>query len=99
IWFDTIYHEHLDFHSVEPLAGFLDRLGLEVISVQRISPQGGSIRVISQKAGGPFSPDQSVAELIHLEHVAGLNEAETFKRFGQNINRIGAQLSKLIDEL
>ncbi len=95
-WFDTIYHEHLDFHSIEPLVAFFRRLGFEVIAAQRISPQGGSIRLISQKAGGPRESDGSVDELIRLERAAGLHLAGTFRQFGEKINRIGADLSKLI---
>jgi SAM-dependent methyltransferase len=95
-WFDTIYHEHVDFHSVAPLVGFLRRLGFEIISVERISPQGGSIRVIMQKIGGSRRPDRSVADLIALERAKGLDQAETFRAFGQKIDRVGEELSLLL---
>ena len=98
-WFDTIYHEHVDFHSVEPLVAFFRRCGLEVIFAQRVSPQGGSIRLVAQKIGGPRKADQSVEELIRVERAAGLDRMETFKAFGQKINLIGAELSKLVREL
>lgn len=99
VWFDTIYHEHVDFHSIEPLVAFFRRCGLEVIFAQRVSPQGGSIRLVAQKIGGPRKADQSVEELIRVERAAGLDRMETFKAFGQKINRIGAELSKLVREL
>ena len=98
-WFDTIYHEHVDFHSVKPFVAFFRRCGLEVISAQRVSPQGGSIRLVAQKLGGPRKADQSVSELIRIEHEAGLDRRETFIEFGRKINRIGADLSKLIQGL
>lgn len=98
-WFDTIYHEHLDFHSVEPFVGFFRRCGLEVIYAQRISPQGGSIRLVAQKIGGPRKPDQSVEELIRIEHAMGLDRLETFKEFAQRIDAIGIKLSQLVHEL
>ena len=99
VWFDTIYHEHVDFHSVEPLVAFFRRCGLEVIFAQRVSPQGGSIRLVAQKIGGPRKADQTVEELIRVERAAGLDRMETFKAFGQKINLIGAELSKLVREL
>jgi len=37
-----------------------------------------------------------VDELIRLERAAGLHLAGTFRQFGEKINRIGADLSKLI---
>src|SRR5215469_16163821 len=49
--FDTIYHEHLDYHSVKPLVPFFRRLGMELIEAQRVSSHGGSLRGIAQLAG------------------------------------------------
>lgn len=99
IWFDTIYHEHVDFHSVAPLAPFFARVGLEILSVQRVSPQGGSIRVIAQHAGGARKPDGSLEQLIALERAAGLDRAETFKAFDANVRRIGDELAVLLKGL
>jgi len=48
-WFDTVYHEHVDYHTVAPFEKLFNRVGMELISVERISPQGGSIRVMAQK--------------------------------------------------
>ena len=50
-WFDTIYHEHVDYHTVAPFEKLFARVGMELIAVDRISPQGGSIRVMAQKQG------------------------------------------------
>ena len=49
IWFDTIYHEHLDYHTVAPFEKLFSRVGLEIIDAERINPQGGSIRITAQK--------------------------------------------------
>ena len=77
-WFDTIYHEHLDYHTVEPFGRLCARTGLEVLRVERVSPQGGSIRVVMQRAGGPRRADESASALIALEHQHGLHLPETF---------------------
>ncbi len=98
-WFDTIYHEHVDFHSVAPLVPFFASVGLEIIAVERVSPQGGSIRVIAQPVGGSRQPDGTVAKLVSLEREAGLDRPGTFKAFGETVNRIGAQLGAIVREL
>ena len=67
-WFDTIYHEHVDYHTVAPFEKLFAQVGMELISVQRITPQGGSIRVMAQKIGGKFKRDASVNKLIELEN-------------------------------
>ena len=99
VWFDTIYHEHLDFHSVEPFVGFFERFGMEVIGVQRVSPQGGSIRVTTQKKGGGRSRDGSVDELIALEHDIGFDRAETFLAYIDRINAVKSDLSGIVKGL
>jgi len=99
IWFDTIYHEHLDYHTVAPFRSLFARTGMELIEVQRVSPQGGSIRVIAQRIGGPRGNDGSVDALIGLERQSKLDRAETFVEFGRRIDNVGAQLRSLIGTL
>jgi len=98
-WFDTIYHEHLDFHTLAPFEKLFELVGMEVISAQRISPQGGSIRIISQKKNGPFKRDTSVNELIKIESQLGLNKLETYNNFEKKINLVKDQLKQLITKL
>ena len=85
-WFDTIYHEHLDYHSVKPFVSFFKSLDMELISVERISPQGGSIRLYVQKDNGPYKKDSSVQEIIHLEESLGLDNVEIFRVFNNRNN-------------
>jgi hypothetical protein len=98
-WFDTIYHEHLDFHTVRPFKYLFKRFGMELLSVERIAPQGGSIRVSAQRLGGPRVPDSSIENLIELEDSIYLGEAKTFKEFNLRINEIGSQLRALIRDI
>ena len=97
--FDTIYHEHLDYHSVKPLVPFFKRLGMELIEAQRVSSHGGSLRGIAQLKGGPNKVGQSVSQAIALEEKLGLDKAQTFRQFGDNINSLKTALGKLLREL
>ena len=97
--FDTIYHEHLDYHSVQPLVPFFERHGMQLIEVDRIDTHGGSLRGIAQLAGGPWAPDGSVGVLSTLEREAGLDREETFLAFAERIDRIGCDLRDLITSL
>lgn len=64
--FDTIYHEHLRYYSVEFLSRLFNDFGMEIIRVKRIPTHGGSIRVWSAKKG-VFAPDASVKEILDYE--------------------------------
>ena len=98
-WFDTIYHEHVDYHTVAPFEKLFAQVNMEVINVQRVSPQGGSIRVMTQKIGGKFQRDKSVNELITLERDLGLNKAKTLHEFDKRIVSVGKELKKLLNSL
>ena len=99
IWFDTIYHEHLDYHTVEPFVKLFARLDMEMLGVERISPQGGSIRIFAQRSGGLRQADNTAAALISLEHASGLDKPDTFVTFGHRIKTIGRSLKTLIEDL
>lgn len=98
-WFDTIYHEHLDFHTVRPFKYLFRRLGMELLSVERIAPQGGSIRVLAQRMGGVYTPDESIENLIGLEDKLFLGEISTYKEFNLRISEIGRKLRTLISDI
>lgn len=98
-WFDTIYHEHLDYHSLFPLVLFFERMGMQIISTKRTTPQGGSIRIIVQKHGGPYSVDTSIAEILDLEKRSGLDKIITFQKFANKINKVKQELVILINKI
>ena len=98
-WFDTIYHEHVDYHTVAPLEKLFDRCNMELIRVERVSPQGGSIRVIAQKKNGPYKKDSTVSELVTLEENLGLTKADTLIDFDNQISEVRDKFQQLIQKI
>lgn len=49
--FDTIYHEHLDYHHAAPLVRHLTQLGFDVVDLSVNAVQGGSLRLLLRKTG------------------------------------------------
>tara|TARA_A100001015_G_scaffold266796_1_gene316294 strand:- start:196 stop:1449 length:1254 start_codon:yes stop_codon:yes gene_type:complete len=47
--FDTIYHEHLDYHHSKPLIKFLQKVGFRIIDLSTNKIQGGTLRILLQK--------------------------------------------------
>jgi SAM-dependent methyltransferase len=60
----SIFHEHISHHSVKPLAEFLGRHGLELIDVERVAIQLGSIVGTVQLKGGRRPVGASVKALL-----------------------------------
>lgn len=98
-WFDTIYHEHVDFHTVAPFEKLFNRVEMEIIRVERISPQGGSIRVMAQKKGGNLYRDETVNSLIEIERKLELNKLQTLLKFDNKINVVKKNLQNLLLKL
>jgi SAM-dependent methyltransferase len=97
--FDTIYHEHVCYHSVKPLRSFFKANGMELIAAQRVDTHGGSLRAMAQLAGGPHRVEPSVAESIQREESLGLDKAATLKGFSAKINKLRDDLKALLKKL
>lgn len=83
--FDTVYHEHLSYHSVKPFVQFFAAHGLHLFDLQPISNKGGSIRGLVQKAGGPHAERQVVRQMILEEDRRGLHSPQIFKEYEKKI--------------
>lgn len=88
--FDTIYHEHVAYHSVRAMRSFLDHYGLELLEVQRNEHQGGSLRGFAQKRGAAsMRPvDSSVAAFLDNEDKWGLAKVETYRAYAKRIEAL-----------
>jgi len=92
----TIFHEHTCYHSVHPLDAFLARHGLELLDVQRVPIQGGSLIGLAQKRGGPRRPTGTVDALKQLEDARRLHEPATVRTLSTRLEELGRQTSQLL---
>ena len=99
VWFDTVYHEHLDYHTVKPLIPFFTKFDMRVLAVERIKPQGGSIRVTTGKTSGLMEQDDSVGDLVSMEEELGVGDRETINSFQTQINGVRDDLVALVRKL
>jgi len=97
--FDTIYHEHLSYHTVKPLIPFFSDHDMELIAVQLVDTHGGSLRGISQRKGGAHEIDSSVSDFVEKEEELGLDTQRTFIDFGQRIVGLRDELAALLNGL
>jgi SAM-dependent methyltransferase len=96
--FDTIYHEHLSYHSVKPLATFFERHDMELVDVQRVTSHGGSLRGFAQrKAIARTKP--TVDALIETEAALGLHGPAAYRTFFGNIDQRKNELRLLLERL
>jgi len=94
--FDTIYHEHLAYHTAKPLVRFFRANGMELIDAERVDSHGGSLRGTAQMAGGPRPIGRGVADLVAMEERLGLGRAETLRELGGRIDALRGELTALL---
>ncbi len=94
--FDTIYHEHLDYHAISPLLTFFKQHGLTVFHAERVASHGGSIRIFVAPEESERTPTRDLQELLVAEEAAQLFSIETYRRFEEKISKAGQQMRKTI---
>jgi SAM-dependent methyltransferase len=80
--FDTIYHEHVHYYGIKPLARCLQQAGFSIFKVERLDYMCGSIRVYC-RVGGETA--ESVARLVSEEEAFGLYQFETYESFMKRV--------------
>ncbi len=83
--FDTVYHEHLCYHSVKSLVAFFAGHGLELVDVRRIPTKAGSLRGTVQRAGGPRKPSAELGRLVEWESITALHDPETWRDYARRV--------------
>jgi SAM-dependent methyltransferase len=94
--FDTIYHEHLCYFSVNSLEVLFRRHGLGLASVERIPIHGGSLRIFAAPGG---KSGATTAKLMDEERGAGMLEHAYYAGFGARVEKLRHDLVALIRRL
>ena len=96
VQYDTIYHEHLRYYSVQSLNYLFKKHKLEIINTKEISTHGGSIRVYSARKG-KYKISKNVKLQLQKENKS-LNK-KSFNQFKQNVVNSKIKLFNIINKL
>ena len=96
-YFDTIYHEHLDYHHASSLLIFLNKIGFSVINISTNSVQGGSIRILCKKSVKIINRKQ-VINFVKREHKSILYKNKFVKNWGKSILHNMNKLHNLVQK-
>lgn len=94
--FDTIYHEHMSYHSVTSAQNLLQMCGFSLVDVSEITTHGGSIRVTSRK--GSYDPSPLVEDFLNREQDSGIESEKGLKDLQLKINKIKKDSAKYLGE-
>ena len=97
LYFDQVYHEHLQYYGIVPLQKFLGRFGLEIFDIQHVSTQGGSFRIYAKKkTSTKWSVQPVVHQWVEREESFGLYSNETYKDFERKIENLSKEVRLFI---
>ena len=96
VQYDTIYHEHLRYYSVQSLKYLFDKHKLEIIDVKEIPTHGGSIRVYASRKG-KYKVSRNVSMQLKKE-AKGLNK-KNLDKFKKNVVNSKIRLFNIIKNL
>ncbi|MFH1827146.1 MAG: NAD-dependent epimerase/dehydratase family protein [bacterium] len=97
-YFDTVYHEHLYYHSLSPLKKFFEKKQMNIFDVEKVPTHGGSIRVYVKNSKAKHQIKTSVEKMIKKETEAGLNKEQTYLNFAKKIEKNKVLLLKLLKD-
>lgn len=80
--FDTVYHEHFSYLSLQTVCIVFAAAGLKIYDVEQLPSHGGSLRIY----GAHIEDDSkiistAVNDLLKVEQQQGLNTLETYQHF------------------
>lgn len=80
--YDTIYHEHVFNHTATGLKKMLELANLNLIKIEKIKTQGGSLRIYAQKK--PKTSSINI-KLLEIEKKHKVNSIKTYKKISKLI--------------
>ncbi|MCX6989949.1 MAG: class I SAM-dependent methyltransferase [Chlamydiae bacterium] len=96
--FDTIYHEHFSYLSLQVVEKIFSFHGLKIFDVEEVSSHGGSLRIYACHKESLRKTELSVSILRNKETENGLDSFDVYSSFELKVQKIKSDLlEKLID--
>ena len=92
--FDTFYHEHLNYHSIEPLIKFFRQKKMFLYDAKKITTHGGSIRVFVSNNEKKITV--RLKKIISYEKENKLNSLNNLKSFFKRVNRLKKSIKNFL---
>ena len=96
--FDTIYHEHMSYHTATALESFATASGFKIFRIEEISSHGGSLRFYLSKNHDKLK-EPSVELIKNDELKLGLNQVEALSLIEDKIKETKESAARMIKDI
>lgn len=95
--FDTIYHEHFSYFSLQAASRVLAYHGLAVFDVEEMPTHGGSLRLFAcHAAKAADRMTDAPARIVAEEQAAGLDRVESYSSFTDEVSKVKRNLLRFL---
>jgi SAM-dependent methyltransferase len=98
VQFDTVYHEHFSYFSLQAVNRIFSNAGLRIWHVEELPTHGGSLRVYGCHDNDIRKTQRSVANILKEEVNRGLMILQTYSDFQPRANKIKDDLLEFLIE-
>jgi hypothetical protein len=96
--FDTVYHEHFSYLSLQTVNRIFTAAGLRVCNVEELPTHGGSLRVYGCHQDDSRPTQAAVSLVLQAEIQHGLQELNTYLKFQPRADKIKDDLLSFLIE-
>lgn len=96
--FDTIYHEHYCYHTLQADTRIFGAHGLRLFDVEELNTHGGSLRMFVCHADDGRQTSSRVGALYGLETARGLDTLTSYAAFGEQVRETKRKLLTFLIE-
>ena len=96
--FDTVYHEHFSYLSLQSVSRIFEKAGLRVWDVEELATHGGSLRVYGCHQEASRGATDAVARVLEEERTHGLRDLKTYLEFQPKADRVKDELLSFLIE-
>ncbi|WP_291724514.1 class I SAM-dependent methyltransferase [Magnetospirillum sp. 64-120] len=101
LYFDTVYHEHLSYLALTPLARLFAQVGLRAFRVERVElgASGPALRLFVCLDGSARAEDASIQAMLSAEADWGITEPQRYHAFAERVAETRQRILALLAEL
>ena len=96
--FDTVYHEHFSYLSLQTVSRIFAAAGLRVWNVEELPTHGGSLRVYGCHQADSRSTQAAVSSVLQAEIQHGLQDLDTYLKYQPRADKIKDDLLSFLIE-
>lgn len=99
--YDSIYHEHTMYHSLQTMRRLMATAGLQALDVRRSPISGGSWALLSRKTQVPSPMSKALTDALDGDRRSGIDTEAAWIAFGQRAeshrDRLRREIAKLAE--